>query len=43
LGKVLDCGVGRGAATVVMIGGVLLAVTATFVWIPKSIRELENN
>ena len=43
LGKVLDCGVGRGAAMVVMIGGVLLAVTATFVWIPKSIRELENN
>ncbi len=43
LGNLLGCGVGRGAATVVMIGGVLLAITATFVWIPKSIRELENN
>ena len=43
LGNLLDCGVGRGAATVVMIGGALLAVTSTFIWIPKSIRELENN
>ena len=42
LGSALGIGVGRGAALVILIGGVSLAVTATLIWIPKSIRELEK-
>ena len=38
----LQIGVGRGAAMVIMIAGVLQCATAVFVYIPKSIRQLER-
>ena len=42
LGKIGGRGVGRGAAFVVIIAGLCLAVTATAILVSKSIRELEN-
>ena len=41
LGKVNGRGVGRGAALVILISGICLAVTAALVLLPKSIRKLE--
>ena len=41
LGKVHDRGVGRGAALVILISGICLAVTSALVLLPKSIRKLE--
>lgn len=38
----LQISVGRGAAWVVMAAGVLLGLTATVLYIPKSVRELEK-
>lgn len=38
----LQIGVGRGAAMVIMIAGVLQCATAVCVYIPKSIRQLER-
>ena len=42
LGKIGNRGVGRGAAMVVIIAGVFMALTATAIFFPKSIRELEK-
>ena len=42
LGKMGNCGVGRGAAMVILVSGILLAVTAMTIVFPKSIRELEQ-
>ena len=41
LGKVNGRGVGRGAALVILISGICLAVTAALILLPKSIRKLE--
>ena len=41
LGEVHDRGVGRGAALVILISGICLAVTSALVLLPKSIRKLE--
>jgi sugar phosphate permease len=41
LGKVHGRGVGRGAALVILISGICLAVTSALVLLPKSIRKLE--
>lgn len=37
----LQIGVGRGAATVIMVSGVLLSVIALGIWPVKAVRELE--
>ena len=42
VGRIGGRGVGRGAAAVIVTAGVCLAVTAGFILLPKSIRELEN-
>ena len=42
IGKISGCGVGKGAATVIMIAGICMAVTALMIMLPKSINELEN-
>lgn len=42
LGRIGGQGVGRGAAAVIIIAGICLAVTAVSVLFPKSIRELEQ-
>ena len=42
LGRIGGQGVGRGAATVIVIAGICLAVTAASVLFPKSIRTLEH-
>ncbi len=42
LGSIGGRGVGRGAALVVVIAGLCLALTATAILVSKSIRELEN-
>ena len=42
LGSIGGRGVGRGAALVVIIAGLCLALTATAILVSKSIRELEN-
>ena len=41
LGRVGNRGVGRGAALVILVAGILLAITSTGILIPKSIRQLE--
>ncbi len=42
LGSIGGRGVGRGAAMVVVLAGILMALTALAIFIPKSIRELEK-
>lgn len=42
IGKKMQIGVGRGAAVVIMIAGILLAVTALFIINNQKIRELER-
>ena len=42
LGKLTGKGVGRGAAIVVIAAGIMLALTATPILFPKSIRKLEK-
>ena len=42
LGRIGGQGVGRGAATVIVIAGICLAVTAASILIPKSVRKLEH-
>lgn len=42
LGKISGLGVGRGAAMVVMIAGLLLAATSTLILMSRNIRTLEN-
>ncbi len=42
LGRIGGRGVGRGAATVVLLAGICLAVTAAAILFPKSIRKLEQ-
>ncbi len=42
LGRIGGQGVGRGAATVIIVSGVCLAVTAASILIPKSVRKLEH-
>ena len=41
LGRIHGRGVGRGAALVILISGICLAVTAALILFPKSIRKLE--
>lgn len=41
IGKCLHIGVGRGAAVVILVSGILLAVTAIAVYPLKSVRDLE--
>jgi MFS family permease len=41
LGRIHGRGVGRGAALVILISGICLAVTAALILLPKSIRKLE--
>ena len=41
LGRIHGHGVGRGAALVILISGICLAVTAALILLPKSIRKLE--
>ena len=41
LGRVRGRGVGRGAAAVVIIAGICLALVSITISFPKSIRELE--
>ena len=41
LGSLSGRGVGRGSAMVVILAGILLALTAIMVMFPGSIRELE--
>ncbi len=43
LGRITGRGVGRGAALVILIAGILLTATATVILFTKSIRVLENN
>ncbi len=42
LGKISGLGVGRGAAMVVIIAGLLLAATSTLILMSRNIRTLEN-
>ncbi len=42
LGRVSGRGVGRGAASVILMAGILLAMTAAVILFPESIRELEK-
>lgn len=42
LGRIGGRGVGRGAAAVIVIAGICLAVTAVTILFPKSIRKLEH-
>ena len=42
VGRIGGRGVGRGAAAVILIAGVCLAVIAGFILVPESIRELEK-
>ena len=42
LGRIGGRGVGRGAATVIIIAGLCLAVTAAAILLPKNIRKLEH-
>ncbi len=42
LGRIGERGVGRGAATVIVISGIMLAVTAAVIPFPRSIHELET-
>ena len=42
LGRIGGQGVGRGAATVIVVAGICLAVTAASILIPKSVRKLEH-
>ncbi|MCR4787697.1 MAG: MFS transporter [Lachnospiraceae bacterium] len=42
IGKISGRGVGKGSATVIMIAGICMAVTALMIMLPKSINELEN-
>lgn len=42
LGKIGNRGVGRGAAIVVIAAGILMSLTAVAIFIPQSIRDLEN-
>ena len=42
LGKISGRGVGRGAAMVVIIAGLLLAATSTLILMSGNIRTLEN-
>lgn len=42
LGRVSGCGVGRGAAAIVIIAGICLALVSVSISFPKSIRELEH-
>lgn len=41
LGRINGRGVGRGAALVILISGIFLAVTASLILLPQSIRKLE--
>ncbi|MCR5507116.1 MAG: MFS transporter [Lachnospiraceae bacterium] len=43
LGRAGERGVGRGAAMVIIVAGICLALTATLILFPKSIRELETD
>ena len=43
LGKIGNRGVGRGSALVVIFAGICMALTASAIFFPKSIRELEKN
>ena len=42
IGRIRGIGVGRGAATVIQIAGVILAIVALMILKPKSIRQLES-
>ena len=42
LGRIGGQGVGRGAAIVIIIAGVCLALTALTVLLPQSVRNLET-
>ena len=42
IGRVSGLGVGRGAALVIRIAGVILAIIALLILKPKSIRQLES-
>ena len=42
LGRIGDRGVGRGAALMILIAGICLALTAALILLPKSIRNLEH-
>ena len=42
IGKKMQIGVGRGAAVVIIIAGILLSVTALFIINNQKIRELER-
>ena len=42
IGEQFQLGVGRGAAAVIMVSGVLLGIMALAIYPIKSVRELEN-
>ena len=42
VGRIGGCGVGRGAAAVIMAAGICLAVIAGLILVPESIRKLEE-
>ncbi|MBR2259411.1 MAG: MFS transporter [Blautia sp.] len=43
LGRISGRGVGRGAASVIIASGIFLAIIASVILFPKSIRELEDS